>query len=365
MTLRYSITSSETTRNVAVVVDGIPLVTDGTNPNYDRIVAGLIKVPQDESVVSLFNLETAVAEQFEHLSERVMVANGQVYFDGDAVHSVLTDHIIDHLNEGVEFGGLVNLFENLEQNKSPHSRENFYRWAHVNGLTTDQFGYVIAYKGVRKAGDDYFSINTSGSAIVDGEVKRGAIPNALGSIVEMPRSEVQFDPAVGCSTGLHCGSWDYAKGFSQGAVLTVRVHPRDIVSVPTECNDAKMRVCRYEVLDVTDTKIESSFFGYFVQDDEGFEDPDDYDWDDDYDEDCECPDCVEYAQDNGFNHVTGDYSGTADLTDADRIADDLVQKDQTSLDDLPHVQPGDKFDAVTGQKVQDDGPTDPYSIWPY
>lgn len=66
----------------------------------------------------------------------------------------------------------------------------------------------------------------------------------------MPRSQVTADSGIGCSAGLHVGTWDYAVTFlgHDTPVLAVLVSPRDVVSVPTDCDAQKMRVCRYQVL---------------------------------------------------------------------------------------------------------------------
>jgi hypothetical protein len=292
----FTVVAGENVQNVSAFYENKTYSTDGTNPNYARIVAGLSETPQDVSVLELFSVEKAVAAKFDKLSDRVSVANGAVYFDMVPVHSVLTDHIVRFLEEGAPFGPLVNLLENLMQNMEDHARENLYLWMQNEGLVTDELGYIIGYKGVRRDENtgELTSINTSGSAIVDGERHTGGIPNHVGAIIEMPRDEVEFDPARGCSTGLHVGTWDYASNFAQGAVLKVKVHPRDVVSVPTDCNGQKMRVCRYEVLEVTETQIPTAYFGDFTVTDD---DIDDYD--------CNCDSC---RHDRGED-VDGDFMG--------------------------------------------------------
>ena len=36
--------------------------------------------------------------------------------------------------------------------------------------------------------------------------------------------------------------------FGQGSLLEVRLNPRDVVSVPTDCSAQKLRCCRYTVV---------------------------------------------------------------------------------------------------------------------
>ena len=62
-----------------------------------------------------------------------------------------------------------------------------------------------------------------------------------------------------CSFGLHVGSYDYANGWAGdgGRLLLVEFDPQDAVSVPTDCNFQKLRVCKYKVVaDITDSRKE-------------------------------------------------------------------------------------------------------------
>ena len=106
----------------------------------------------------------------------------------------------------------------------------------------------------------------------------------------MARSEVQHDPSVGCHKGLHVGTWDYASSFGRGVVLEVEVDPRDVVSVPTDCGDAKLRCCRYRVRDEIEAPISSAYRGYedeLLPVQEEFEE-----WGEDDDEGaCDCYEC--------------------------------------------------------------------------
>jgi hypothetical protein len=138
--------------------------------------------------------------------------------------------------------------ENVMANPQVESREQFYRWIDNHDFPIDDNGNIVAFKGVRKDGKGGYTSISSGTAFVNGVENNGYIPNALGDIVTMPRSEVEFNPRVACHKGLHAGTWKYAKDFSQGAVMHVRINPRDVVSVPNDSSSQKVRVCRYEVI---------------------------------------------------------------------------------------------------------------------
>lgn len=275
MSLKFNLVSTDSdSQNITVFVDGEMYVADSNhNPNFQEIIQKVLL--GDESVVDLFDLERAVSKRFEKLSERVAVRNGDIYFDGSVVNDVLAQQVLRFLDDGVDdWQPLVLFWENLAQNPNPHSREQLYRWLNDRNFQISKNGNIVGFKGVKVGADGtYLSIH-AGPAIVDDVEMNGYIPNAIGSIIEMPRDDVQFDSAVGCSTGLHVGTYSYAKGFAQGAVLTVSVNPRDVVSVPTDCNDEKLRVCRYKV--VNNTPVEWSGSVSDVEDeeydDEGYED---------------------------------------------------------------------------------------------
>ncbi len=58
---------------------------------------------------------------------------------------------------------------------------------------------------------------------------------------------------------MHIGSYDYANSWSgdDGRLLLVEFDPQDAVSVPTDCDFQKLRVCKYKVVaDITDSRQE-------------------------------------------------------------------------------------------------------------
>jgi len=261
--MRYTvIAEAGKPENLVVFLPGEanPLLTaDSTHSNYQAIKEKVVKGETD-GLVDLFDPSKAVAAKFERLSDRVSVQGGKVFFDGDEVHNVLTEQVVRFVKEGEDAGPLVKFWENLAQNPNEHSREHLYRWLRAtNGFTITDDGMLVGYKGVRVDNQDkdkYVSVH-AGPAVVDGVSVNGNVPNMPGTVVEMARSKVQHAPGIGCSTGLHVGTWDYARSFGQ-VTLEVRVHPRDVVSVPTDCSDRKMRVCRYKVVKVTNAPYNSA-----------------------------------------------------------------------------------------------------------
>jgi len=262
----YTISRSEDHSNITVVHNGQMYTANDQHPKFNEIVQKVIL--KDESALDLFNPEKFIAQAFERISERVTVANGVVYFDSEPIHNTLTDQIVRFMEQGLDFTPLVFFFEKLATNPNPESVEHLYRWLTQHNFTITSNGDFVGYKGVQKNGDQYLSIN-SGKAIVNGQTHQGYIPNNIGDIVEMPRNQVEFDPGVGCSTGLHAGSWSYASSFARGAVLEVHINPRDVVSVPTDCSDQKLRTCRYVVVNVIEQEYDTAHVDSYEEDYDG------------------------------------------------------------------------------------------------
>jgi hypothetical protein len=242
--------SDESTIFVYVAGESKVRVAHSTHPYFGQILQGAID--GDESIVDLFDLAEAAASKFEPLSERVSVSNGKLYLDGEQIAGPLVEQVLRFIENGQDdWKPLVAFFEIVQSNPNEHSRTQLYAWLAGEQFTITQDGLIVGYKGVKKSAEGFESIS-HGKAIVNGTVYQGAIPNPLGAVVTMPRSDVAHDPATACHTGLHVGTFGYANGFAQGALLEVLVNPRDVVSVPTDCAAAKMRVCRYVVRGIID-----------------------------------------------------------------------------------------------------------------
>lgn len=215
----------------------------------------------DESVIDMFEPAKTVEKKFIRITDRVTVSGGHLLFDNDRVPPSIEASVIRGLRDGTEdWAPLVRFMEKLYSNPNEHSRKQFYRWLETHDFSICADGDVIGYKAVEP--ETLLSVH-SGQAIVDGVLVSGQIPNLPGSLIEMPRSEVTHDPSIGCHVGLHVGTFGYARDFLlEGTVLLIKFSPTDVVSVPTDCSDAKVRVCRYRVIDTTEEKLEPIVWDY-------------------------------------------------------------------------------------------------------
>lgn len=265
MSIQFSEFSQDDRKFLSALINGELYTASSDHPAYEEIRKGVLD--GDVSVADKFDVGKVVSEKFARVSERVTLVGGVVMLDGDPIDNELSDQIVRFLDgDEDDWKPLVAFLEKVAQNPEQHSREQAYRWLNKHNFPITEDGDVIAYKGVAVENGKYLSIN-SGKARVNGEVITGRIPQDVGDVVEMPRSEVQHNPSVGCHTGLHAGTWDYASNFGRGATLKVKINPRDIVSVPTDCNDAKVRVSRYVVLDATEAPVDTLVYRDAYDDD--------------------------------------------------------------------------------------------------
>jgi hypothetical protein len=102
-----------------------------------------------------------------------------------------------------------------------------------NSLPITPDGCFLAYKRVR---ENYMDCHT------------GTMDNSVGRVVEMERNMVDDNRNNTCSSGLHFCSHSYLSSFGGERTVIVKIDPADVVSIPSDYNDAKGRACRYTVI---------------------------------------------------------------------------------------------------------------------
>ena len=201
--------------------------------NYRLIMDSLQSASEDE-LLELVDIQTAVATFSQG---RVEVKNGKVLYDGEEVHGAISKRILEFMSKGLPFQPLVNFLDNLMENPSMQSQTELYDFLEHQYLPITEDGHFLAYKAVRNDYKDKYA---------------GTFDNRVGSICEMRRAKVDDNRGVGCSQGLHAGALNYVASYgsvdSGDKIVIVKINPKDVVSVPNDCNCEKLRTCRYEVV---------------------------------------------------------------------------------------------------------------------
>ncbi len=277
-----------TDQNVTVNYEGETHIVKRSDVLADR----LIKAVKEGKLQEIPALVSA-AKRIETFSKGAfLVKDGKVEINGVAAPEVLGNKIIRFSDDGLPFQPLLKFAQNLQQNPSYRSVNELFQFLEKNDHPITENGNFIAYKRVKANFMDIYS---------------GKFDNSVGNTVEVPRNQVDEDSNRTCSHGLHVANWDYAHTQFGSSVrdtdimLEVEVNPADVVAIPTDYNQSKMRVCKYVVLGVVTTPFDPSTSLRLVNPDHVF-DNDLPETDDtccvagvcDCDEDCDC-DCVDSA----------------------------------------------------------------------
>lgn len=253
--MRYQIVDNNAgNKNLLIFADGIPHTVSDNHASYKTLVEYLENGGQDvDHVKSLLDARATVNAAFQRLSERITLRDGELLFEGSKIDNALSRHIIRLAREGdAGLTAFVRFMENLALNPSSLSRLHLFKWIDNRDITITDDGMIVAYKSVQEVGGKLMSI-TSGSnrVIVNDEEVTGYVPNPIGAVVEIERAKVDPNREALCSYGLHVGTWDYVLSFGgyNSVKLKVLVNPRDVVAVPSDYNNTKMRVCRYKIVE--------------------------------------------------------------------------------------------------------------------
>jgi hypothetical protein len=71
----------------------------------------------------------------------------------------------------------------------------------------------------------------------------------------MNRGAVDDNRQHTCSRGLHVCGFEYLSGYSGARLIAVEIDPRDVVSVPVDYRNTKMRVCKYYIREELDMSL--------------------------------------------------------------------------------------------------------------
>lgn len=221
--------------SVTLVIEGQTTPITDSHPNYSEIrklaASGIYT-----GIPALLDLVTAIKDFGAGL---VTVEDGVVLFEGNPTHNTMTDRILAMVDEGLEVGPMVAFMENVMQNPSFRAVQELYGFLEANDLPITDDGHFLGYKMVNRTADGKFTDIYSGKF----DYSVGAPP------ATMPRNAVNEDKEMTCSSGLHVCAQEYLGQYSSGScTILVKVNPADVVSVPVDYHNAKMRVCKHETV---------------------------------------------------------------------------------------------------------------------
>lgn len=228
-----------TKKSIVLNFDGKTITLNNEDNRYNELLKA-IKEDRLQDIPALLDVGTRIIRAgFE-------LVDGIVYKDKVELPKSLSNRLIDLMDSGLPIDPLLNLWEKLEKNPSFNSRKMLYKFLEHNGHPITEDGCFIAYRGVTK---DFRDVHS------------GKFDNSVGSICEMSRDKVDDNPDNTCSSGLHVACYSYAHGFGK-VTVEVKVDPVDVVCVPRDYNGTKMRVCKFQVMNVVQNENNEQIYGY-------------------------------------------------------------------------------------------------------
>lgn len=231
-----------TPKSLNICIDGSMFTIDQTHANYNAIREALKRHSNiwsqfDKDLVAQGIKDLCDIKKFIAMWTRgdVEVGADAVLYKGQPVSGVIATRLISMVSEGFSPEPLAAFLAKLQANPAEHARNELYLWLETSNLPICEDGDFLAFKSVR---DDYLSHHD------------GVTNNSIGTILEMPREDVDPERDNTCSTGFHFCSMDYLSTYGGGSrIVILKINPADVVSIPSDYNNKKGRAWRYLVVD--------------------------------------------------------------------------------------------------------------------
>ena len=224
-----------------------PITIQAEHPNFSRIVRVLqdAQAKVEEKITELRSLVSMKA--IIPTDEKLVVRGGKLFYRGKPVPEGVSRQFIAAFREGGDVRAIARFIMRMFDNPNPSSVEQLYEFIDHNAMMITEDGCFLGYKAVRS---NFMDKHT------------GTISNRPGETVSMSRAACDDRRNVTCSSGLHIAALDYARNFggSGSPIVICKIDPKDVVSVPNDYHNQKMRVCRYEVIGVFDKDTDKPIF---------------------------------------------------------------------------------------------------------
>ena len=187
----------QTAQNISVFIDG----RQHTIPLSDHRVADIhdaIRGDDEDAIRRLINFKATVSG----MSEGRIGFNPdtrQLTFNGEELRNGILDRLCALVEQRLPVSTLLRFLDNLMDNPDYRAVNELYGFIEACDLPITPDGHFLAYKIVR---DNYKDVHT------------GKFDNSVGSVLEMPRNQVNPDPNQTCAEGLHVCSRQYLPHYS-------------------------------------------------------------------------------------------------------------------------------------------------------
>lgn len=225
-------------------------ITKANNLELFQEIKDLIEKDQIDELETKYQ---SFKQRLETMSQNLFtVVSGRITLKGDStpIPQAIVKKLTELEKDGQDILPLIRFWRKLKNNPSQRSREQLYEFMLKNNVPLTEYGDLVLEKGVNM-------VDKQTELLLDNYSKK--IDNSIGKVVEVPWENVDDDPNRTCSYGLHVAAPDYVRNiYSNSVIVEVIVNPEHVVSVPTDYNATKMRVCRYQVMGYSRKTVRSN-----------------------------------------------------------------------------------------------------------
>lgn len=243
---------------IVLFMNNKPQKFASSDPKYAAIIAAL-RLPshQQEAAINKALEAADVNRDIQSKGFQLNPNTREVSYHGELLPAPLAQKVFSLIEQNLPVTLLEKFWENLKQNPSYNSVRELYDFLSYKELPITEDGCFLAYRGLQ---DDFYSVSGNlQTKVLQGTVNsKGQIYNGVGEHIEVQRNCVDDNRENHCSFGVHAGSWDYARNWSRGKMVVVKINPKDVVSVPSDYDCQKLRCCAYTVVSEVEVEITSA-----------------------------------------------------------------------------------------------------------
>jgi hypothetical protein len=209
-----------------------PILIDASHINFTA-VRDAIMANDFDTAVALASVPAFVTHA---VGPDVTINDDGVFYKGQPITSYLADKMLNFFRDGLPVAHYGLFLSNLMSNPSRTSVRELFLFLEAADLPITEDGCFLAYKAVRS---DFKDKHT------------GTFDNSPGACVpRMERNQVDDNRERTCSYGYHAAAYEYARNFMSGGgrLVAVKINPADVVSIPSDYDNQKLRCTYYEVL---------------------------------------------------------------------------------------------------------------------
>lgn len=233
--IAYTITD----KNISIFLNGKMHQVNKSHAKFNEIYNFLKenRVDYDELESMMNYVAKAVAAVSQN---RVTIKGHTIFMDDQPMHDYFGKKMSSLLLEGFGIDPWINFLKKIMNNPSENSRKCLFEFLDKNNSPITPDGNFIAFKRVTSDFKDIYS---------------KTFDNSVGKTVEVDRSKVDSNINNTCSYGLHVAASSYLNNYARvsgSRTIFVEVDPADVVAVPPDYKQTKMRVSKYVVKNALD-----------------------------------------------------------------------------------------------------------------